>query len=94
MGAVDERYQRLMRDAVRTNRERDDVDRACGFAAPGDCPVDDQARTIMMAIQSGITNVDWSCVAEAQAMLIDFAAALGAPEAHLRRFRPTGGHTA
>ena len=62
-------YERLMREARARNEERDVDERRMGFAAPEDCALLGFLRTAMAAIEAGVTNSNWECVAEAQAML-------------------------
>jgi hypothetical protein len=62
-------YQELMAQARKTNKERDQDERAVGFQAASDGTPDLQLRTAMSAIECGIKIEDWSCIAEAQAML-------------------------
>ena len=64
-----ERYAELMGAARMRNATRDELDRSEGFVAPSDLPPLETVRTAMAAIEAGIRMVDWTCIAEAQAML-------------------------
>ena len=64
-----ERFNRLMAQAHKTNKTRDEIERDIGAATPNDGPLDLRLRTPMQAIQSGIMLEDWSCVAEGLVML-------------------------
>lgn len=59
----------LMRRARETNRTRDDSDRKRGFKTPAEFGTGELIRTAMCALVAGLTNEDWTCVAEATAML-------------------------
>lgn len=61
--------RRLMDAARRRNRRRDGIDRANGFAAPGDVGDTELLATVLAALVCGITAEDWEPVAEAAAML-------------------------
>jgi len=67
-------YEKLMLEARQTNRERDAMERDIGVAAVSDAPFLEQLRTVMAAIQAGIVQDDWTCIAEAQGMLEDLLA--------------------
>ncbi len=71
MRANEQKYKVLMAKARKVNKERDAIDRASGFAAPPDTPVGALIATAMTAIESGIRQGDWDCVAEGLAMLQD-----------------------
>lgn len=62
---------RMVRKARRVNSSRDRIDRRSGHAAPSDCPLDLQLRTVISALVSGLEGDDWDCVAEGIAMLQD-----------------------
>lgn len=62
--------KRLMTKARVTNRERDAIDRRSGDAAPQDCTLKSQLRTVISAVAAGIDGKDWSAVAEGLDMLI------------------------
>lgn len=67
---ANERFEALVSTARRTNAERDNADRAAGFAAPvdgGDLSM--QLRTVLCALECGIEIEDWDSVAEGYAML-------------------------
>jgi hypothetical protein len=58
----------LVAKARRTNRERDEIDRGAGFAAPGSGPVYLQVRTVMSALDAAMREESWDAVAEGYAM--------------------------
>jgi hypothetical protein len=60
--------ERLER-AARTNLARDAVERQSGFTAPTDCGDTTLMRTAICALQAGLEEQDWDCVAEAADML-------------------------
>ena len=62
-------YEELMRVARLTNKRRDRDEREVGFATPSDGGPGEIIKTAMFAIEAGIRSKDWSCVAEAQALL-------------------------
>lgn len=62
-------FESLTNQARRTNAERDSVDRSAGFAAPVECDLLTQLRTVLCALQSGMETQDWNCVAEGYVML-------------------------
>lgn len=62
-------YEKIMEQARKTNAQRDQSERKSGFQAESDAHPFMRIRTAMMAIQAGISIDDWSCVAEAQAIL-------------------------
>lgn len=64
-----ERFNRLMKQAHKTNESRDRDDRAIGAATPNDGPLDLRLRTPMEAIRAGIMVEDWPAVAEGLVML-------------------------
>lgn len=55
----------------RRNQKRDKIDRQHSHAAPEDCPIDVQLRTVQQALIAGLGQDDWSCIEEATAMLED-----------------------
>jgi hypothetical protein len=61
-------YEKLMRKARKTNKDRDKMDKESGFASPN---VNLMAclTTAMAAIQAGISTDDFETIAEGQAML-------------------------
>jgi len=61
-------YQKLMEKARQTNKERDQIDQNSGLGTPDISPAI-LLRTAMSAIECGIVQEDWNCVAEGQAML-------------------------
>lgn len=62
-------YQKLMDDARKTNLERDQGEESVGLLSERKAHPFVNIRTAMMAIETGIKVADWSCVAEAQALL-------------------------
>jgi hypothetical protein len=66
-------FDRLIQKARETNRQRDQADRAGGFAAPPDCDRESQLRTVVSALVSGIQSMNWNCVAEGLVVLADLA---------------------
>lgn len=64
-----------LRQAEQTNRRRDNGERAAGFAAPPDGPMDTTVRTAICALHCGLVLEDWDCIAEGVAILgelVDF----------------------
>jgi hypothetical protein len=63
------KVRELIRDAERTNSERDAMEREDGFASPD---VNDASllRTAMCALEAGMSQSDWPCVAEGYCMLV------------------------
>ncbi len=59
----------LMRKARLTNAKRDVMERGVGFSSPVDGGKEGLLRTAMTALDAGMKMSDWTCVAEAQAML-------------------------
>jgi hypothetical protein len=70
-------YEKLLKRARRINAVRDAMDRSHGFAPPADCSWEVQVKTVISALQAGITHRNWDCVAEAQAMLEDMVRRAG-----------------
>jgi hypothetical protein len=70
-------YEALMDEARLTNAFRDETDRRNGFATPTSGR--DLVTTVMLALKAGIVTGDWTCVAEAQAMLEELVGVLGEP---------------
>lgn len=64
-------YQQLIEKARRANKQRDQLDRRNGFAAPNDGPIGMLFATAFAAIEAGITTEDWSAIAEGLVMLQD-----------------------
>lgn len=62
-------YQKVMKKARRTNKQRDRTDKANGFASPGDGTLDQFLRNAISAIVCGLEMAEWSCVAEGLDML-------------------------
>jgi hypothetical protein len=67
----DRKTLRYIEKARKTNRQRDAIERVHGHAAPADCPLDVELRTVIDALIAGIGRQDWDCVAEGVAMLQD-----------------------
>jgi hypothetical protein len=61
----------MIERAEATNRERDALERSAGLAAPPDFPLDLLVRTAISALEAGLRENNWDCVAEATAMLGD-----------------------
>jgi hypothetical protein len=59
----------LMEKALATNARRDKIERTFGFTANSDCDLQNQLRTVQLAIQAGLLTDDPNCYAEAGAML-------------------------
>jgi hypothetical protein len=59
----------LMAAAVKTNAERDQMERGAGFAAVSDCDSQNQLRTAQLAIECGLLVGDVSAIAEGAAMI-------------------------
>lgn len=49
--------KRRMQKARRTNERRDHIDNTAGFAAPDQCRLDVQLRTVMSAIAAGLDTL-------------------------------------
>lgn len=64
-------FEKLMKEARETNRERDAIDRANEHAAPGDASLFLYLDTAVEAIKAGIITSDWSIIAEGLVMLED-----------------------
>lgn len=84
-------YDDLMVAARRTDERRNADDADAGFASPGDNEPSQLLATAMAAFEAGITQSDWSCVAEAQAMLEKLLHQVLHMEAELKRIRVMGG---
>lgn len=76
MDKKEREFQLAIDNAKAVNRARDVIDRQHGHAAPMDCPADIQVRTVQDAIRAGMMMKDWTCIAEAWAMLDDYLATL------------------
>lgn len=62
-------YQKLMDNARKTNLELDQGEESVGLLSERKAHPFVNIRTAMMAIEAGIKVGDWSCIAEAQALL-------------------------
>lgn len=62
-------YKQLMRTARETNARRDSSELRNGFTPESKQPPHIRLRTAISAIEAGITSDNWSCIAEAQAIL-------------------------
>lgn len=62
-------YQKLMDNARKTNLELDQEEESVGLLSERKAHPFVNIRTAMMAIEAGIKVGDWSCIAEAQALL-------------------------
>jgi hypothetical protein len=76
----DESFKKLLEQAREKNRQMDAMDRANGFAAPQDCPIWEQLRTAMAALEVGIQMYDNNYLAEGYAMLEQIEEAIRPPD--------------
>jgi predicted RNA-binding protein associated with RNAse of E/G family len=67
----DRKTIRYVEKARKTNQQRDATERASGNAAPSDCPLDVELRTVLTALFVGLEQQNWSIIAEGIAMLQD-----------------------
>ena len=61
--------QRLIQEAERRQVSFDKIDRKGGFAAPSDCSLPLQLKTVESALLAGINRSDWTCAADALVLL-------------------------
>ena len=66
----------LMAKAEKTNRHRDRMDSKNGFSSPSDGPPDMTCRTIICALEAGLSTGDVNCIAEGLDMLVDYESTL------------------
>ena len=64
-----DRFNRLLAQAAKTNRERDQMERELGFATPNDGPPYLRLGTGIAAIEAGLLLEDWNAIAEGLDML-------------------------
>jgi hypothetical protein len=61
--------QRLIQAAGQRQASFDRIDRNGGFAAPSDCSLRLQLKTVEAALLAGINRSDWTCAADALVLL-------------------------
>ena len=57
-------YQKLMDKARKTNEEYERIEKEGEFASPLNCSSFVCLRTVEVAIETGIKEMNWDCVAE------------------------------
>jgi hypothetical protein len=67
----------MLRDARKTNAQRDVADHRFGFSAPHECSPRALLATARMAIEAGLLTGDPSCVCEGLVMLEQLAERVG-----------------